>query len=438
MEWLARAGILTGWAISSIVSVEIVRDLYHALGHVFPALYRFHGWHHRVFKPNLTPFNDRIYRQAQWYNDLPESIVMFTASCLIWWTAWQINLGDYGDGHWGAGLGVVYAMTFIFGAIVRGLGISWAHERTDLTHMPGPFDAPPKPWFVNRTYHWRHHFDNQDAYFCGVLTLLDRWLGTALSLKNKTVAVTGASGTLGQALLIEFIEAGAKVIALTSQDQSLNVMVKGETIEIPTHTWQVGQENQLQDLLKKVDILVINHGINHPKNLQAEAIINAYEVNSFSALRLMDLFLNTVQTNREIARKELWVNTSEAEVLPAFSPLYELSKRALGDFVTMRRLTAPCVIRKLILGPFKSNLNPIGVMSAAKVAKKIIRRAKGDTRNIIVTIDPLTFLFFPIHETLQSLYFRLCTPTQPSLPRLNVNALGEALTPETIAEIAEN
>lgn len=64
----------------------------------------------------------------------------------------------------------------------------------------------------------------------------------------------------------------------------------------------------------------------------------------------MEQFLQTVKSDRDRVRKELWVNTSEAEVNPAFSPLYELSKRTLGDLVTLRRLDSPCIIRKLILG----------------------------------------------------------------------------------------
>ncbi|MDJ0689279.1 MAG: hypothetical protein QNJ41_12290 [Xenococcaceae cyanobacterium MO_188.B32] len=40
----------------------------------------------------------------------------------------------------------------------------------------------------------------------------------------------------------------------------------------------------------------------------------------------MELFFKTVKTNEDIVRKEVWVNTSEAEVNPAFSPLYELSR----------------------------------------------------------------------------------------------------------------
>jgi hypothetical protein len=126
-------------------------------------------------------------------------------------------------------------------------------------------------------------------------------------------------------------------------------------------------------------------------------------------LRFLEVFLAPISSNRDIACKEVWVNTSEAEVNPAFSPLYELSKRAIGHWVTMQRLDAPCIVRKLILGPFKSNLNPIGVMSANWVADQIVAQAKRDFRNIIVTINPITFIAFPIKEFFVSWYFRLFT-----------------------------
>ena len=168
----------------------------------------------------------------------------------------------------------------------------------------------------------------------------------------------------------------------------------------------MGQETALEQELRKVDILVINHGVNVHGDRTPEAIDCSYEVNAFSAWRLMETFLKTVDGDRDRVRKELWVNTSEAEVNPAFSPLYELSKRTLGDLVTLRRLDSPCIIRKLILGPFKSSLNPVGVMSGDRVAAKIVKRAQRDVRNIIVTINPLTWVLHPLKELMVSLYFR--------------------------------
>ncbi|MDF0552570.1 bifunctional sterol desaturase/short chain dehydrogenase [Kamptonema sp. UHCC 0994] len=409
--WIAAA-----WGLGSVLLAEVVRDIYHVLAHIYPPLYRLHVWHHRVFRPNLTPVNDRIYQQAQWRNDVPEALVMLLCGLLLWVVAY-ITTPNF---HPWALVGCTYTLGFLVSAIARGYGFKGADELTDLTHQPGDFLTPPSSWLVNRPYHWRHHFDNQNAYYCGTITLIDKLMGTALSLKGKTIAVTGASGTLGRQLLTHLHKAGAKVIALTSGTQTLSLNIDGENFPISTINWHISQESELAELLEKIDILVINHGINVQGDRTKDAIANSYEINTFSAFRLIELFLTTVRTNEEIARKEIWVNTSEAEVIPAVSPLYELSKRALGDLVTLRRLDAPCVIRKLILGPFKSNLNPIGIMSADWVAKQIIKQAQSDTRNIIVTINPLTFIAFPIKEFFVSIYFQIFSRQSLSVKEVEI------------------
>ncbi|MCU0546217.1 MAG: bifunctional sterol desaturase/short chain dehydrogenase [Oscillatoriaceae cyanobacterium Prado104] len=395
--------IIGALAIASVCWAEIVRDFYHVASHYWPPLYKLHAWHHRVFRPNLTPVSDTIYKQAHWRHDVPEAGTMMFFGLLLWVLAY-FGMPAY---HWGAAAGCIYTLGFLLSAIARACGIKGADELTDITHQPGDFQTLPGKWFVNKPYHWRHHFDNQNAYYCGTFTLIDKLMGTALSLKGKTVAVTGASGTLGRLLLKHLHKAGAKVIALTSKNEEITLHVDGENLFVKTVTWQVGEEADLASLLEKVDILLINHGINVHGDRRGEAIAKSYEINTFSAWRLMELFFLTVRNNENIATKEVWVNTSEAEVIPAVSPLYELSKRALGDLVTLRRLDAPCIVRKLILGPFKSNLNPIGIMSPDWVAQQIVKQAKADSRNIIVTINPLTFILFPIKEFFVSRYFQI-------------------------------
>ena len=398
IDWVAGLAI----ALASVLWVELIRDLYHTLSHLWQPLYRLHVWHHKVFRRDLSVVSDTIYRQAHWYNDVPESLVMLLSSVL----PWQLTLGWNFMPQWAAWTGSLYTVAFLIGAIARGLGLPMVDELTDVTHRPGKFTNLPARWFVNRPYHWRHHFDNQDAYFSGTLTVVDKLMGTALSLKNKRIAVTGASGTLGTALLIQLNLAGAKVTALTSSETAIELNIRGQKTAIKTLTWQAGREAELSSHLDKIDILVLNHGVNVYGQRDEAAIAKSYEINTFSPLRLMELFFQTVRSDRDLVCKEVWVNTSEAEVNPAFSPLYELSKRATGELVTLRRLDAPCVVRKLILGPFKSQLNPAGVMSAEWVAKQIVSLAKRDVRNIIVTINPLTYLLFPFKEFFTSSYFR--------------------------------
>ena len=390
------------WGVGSILWAEIVRDLYHVLAHRWPLLYRQHVWHHRVFRRDLTFSNPAIYSQAQWRNDFPEGLVMLLFTLMPWWIGSQWAPAY----QWAALAGTIYTLAFVVSCVARGSGSEWAREITDATHKPGSFTSPPGCWRVNRPYHWRHHFDDDNAYYCSTFTLLDKLMGTALALEGKTVAVTGASGTLGQALLLHLHQAGAKVLALSSKSEPVTLMVGDKPLAVKTINWQTGQETELIEQLKRVDILVLNHGINVRGERTPEAISQSYEINTFSTWRLLELFFTTIRTNEDVALKEVWVNTSEAEVSPAFSPLYELSKRTLGDLVTLRRLDAPCVVRKLILGPFKSNLNPIGVMSSDWVARQIVALAKRDVRNIIVTINPLTYLLFPIKEFSRSIYFR--------------------------------
>jgi short-subunit dehydrogenase involved in D-alanine esterification of teichoic acids len=245
---------------------------------------------------------------------------------------------------------------------------------------------------------------------CFGITLVDRVLGTALSFKDKTIAITGASGTMGRALMSELSKRGAKIVALTTSPnvsfQTTNSEPQANK-EIEVITWQLGHETELRDRLQKVDIFILNHGINVLGARDSAAIYQSYEVNTFSVFRWIDLFLEIIPKSETTITKEIWVNTSEAEVNPALSPLYELSKRAIGDLVTLRRLDKACTIRKLILGPFKSDLNPYGVMSASFVAWAIAFLAELGFRDIIVTINPITFIAYPVKEFWRSLYFRL-------------------------------
>ncbi|MCS6959558.1 MAG: bifunctional sterol desaturase/short chain dehydrogenase [Pseudanabaenaceae cyanobacterium SKYGB_i_bin29] len=374
------------FALLSIVFAEICRDIYHLAGHYWKPLQRWHNLHHRVFTADLEVNDWQLYQQAELLNDVPEAIFMVTMSLIV-------GIGGYLYHLPSLLLGAVYSGGFLAAALARSQGFLL---QTDFTHKPGAFTALPGEWLVNRTYHWRHHFDNGRAYFSGTIALMDKLLGTALSLKGKTVAITGASGTMGQALRAELEKQGARVIPLTASGT--------EGVR-----WQLGAEAEHRELLAGVDILILNHGVNVYGARSPEAITTSYEVNAYSVWRWLELFFATVESNRDRAIKEVWVNTSEAEVSPAFSPLYELSKRWIGDIITLRRLDAPCIVRKIILGPFKSKLNPYGVMSARWVAWAIVALAKRDFRDIIVTINPLTYIFFPLKEMSRSLYFRLFT-----------------------------
>jgi monoglucosyldiacylglycerol epimerase len=127
-------------------------------------------------------------------------------------------------------------------------------------------------------------------------------------------------------------------------------------------------------------------------------------VNALSSWRLLELFAAVVAERSasdpaQPPQAEVWLNTSEAEIQPALSPLYELSKRLLGQLVSLRALdlASPQLrIRRLVLGPFRSALNPVGVMGADFVAGQIMAQARLGLNLIIVTPNPLTYLLMPL------------------------------------------
>jgi NAD(P)-dependent dehydrogenase (short-subunit alcohol dehydrogenase family) len=221
----------------------------------------------------------------------------------------------------------------------------------------------------------------------------------APSTDSLTVAVTGASGALGQALLRRWHGRGAQLIALCHGRAPLQLAgPDGQPIPLHQVHWQVGQEAALEPLLEQVDVLVINHGINVHGDCSAEAAGRSLEVNALSAWRLLELFAALAPRRQGRRRPEVWVNTSEAEIQPAVSPLYEISKRLLGQLLSLRapELAPTLRLRRLVLGPFRSALNPVGVMGADWVAGEILRQADWNCSLIIVTPNPLTYLLMPL------------------------------------------
>ena len=184
--------------------------------------------------------------------------------------------------------------------------------------------------------------------------------------------------------------------------------------------WSCGQEHQLDPVLATLDVLVLNHGINPGGDQRPDTLTTALKVNALSSWALINRFEAIAESNPlESGRRELWVNTSEAEIQPALSPGYELSKRLIGQLVSLRwsqRRTkdqAAPHLRKLVLGPFKSDLNPIGLMSADLVAQQVLIQASLGLSLIIVTPNPLTYLLMPLNELGRSLYNRCFSRPDP-------------------------
>ena len=228
--------------------------------------------------------------------------------------------------------------------------------------------------------------------------------------QDYRVGITGATGALGRALIKKFRSEGAYVFGITHR----KIIYSNEFDEKEPHEWvlwRCGEENNLFETLKKIDILILNHGIN-PQGSQDRAAINkTLEINAFSTWRIMQIFEDiSLNSKKKEKRHELWINTSEAEVQPALSPGYEISKKLIGELVSLRwnnfnkEQKSNLLIRKIVLGPFKSELNPIGIMSAELVTSSILFQARFNWYLIIVSPNPVTYLLMPLTEILRKIY----------------------------------
>ncbi len=225
------------------------------------------------------------------------------------------------------------------------------------------------------------------------------------------IGITGATGTLGRSLTKKLRARGAEVIGLTHG----KIPTKKESSEEPQKwiQWSCGRETDLNRVFINLDILIINHGIN-PQGSQSNLDINkALEINSLSSWKLMQAFESISLNSTSTKSKEIWINTSEAEIQPALSPAYEISKRLLGHLVSIRWNNQNSLerkklrIRKLVLGPFRSKLNPIGLLSSDIVAEQIIKQAEIGLNLIIVTPNPLTYLIMPLTEVVRMIYSKM-------------------------------
>ena len=227
------------------------------------------------------------------------------------------------------------------------------------------------------------------------------------SINNyKTIGITGASGTLGKELTKLFRQKGYKVIGFTHSktDSEINLESPNEWIK-----WECGKESKLKKVLKKVDILILNHGIYNlsRENLNYE---NSIEINALSKFKFLNLFEEIALKNNSLLKKEIWINTSEAEILPALNPSYEISKSLIGQLISFKKnllnkdAKKKLIIKKIILGPFKSELNPIGIMSPKFVSKRIYDLAQSKSYLIIISPNPLSYLLFPLKEFINFLY----------------------------------
>jgi len=224
---------------------------------------------------------------------------------------------------------------------------------------------------------------------------------------KKTIGITGAGGSLGKALTKKFSSYGYKIIGFTHNKNLQEIVSEGANEWV---YWECGKEFLLEKSLSKIDILILNHGIYDTKQDLEKSI----EVNAKSNIKILELYEKISRSQSiDSTTKEIWINTSEAEILPALNPCYEISKSLIGQVVTFKKNfnnqngSNNLIIKKIILGPFKSDLNPIGIMSPELVASLIFYVSRISNYLIIVTPNPLTYILFPLRELYFFVYYKL-------------------------------
>ena len=223
---------------------------------------------------------------------------------------------------------------------------------------------------------------------------------------KKTIGITGAGGSLGKALTKKFSSYGYEIIGFTHNRNPQEQVDEGPNEWV---YWECGKEFLLENSLSKIDILILNHGIYDSKQDLEKSI----DINAASKIKILKLFEKiSLSQSIDSSPKEIWINTSEAEILPALNPCYEISKSLIGQAITFKKNfsnqndSKNLVIKKIILGPFKSDLNPIGIMSPELVANLIIDVSKLSNYLIIVSFNPLTYILFPLREFYFFVYYQ--------------------------------
>ena len=164
-------------------------------------------------------------------------------------------------------------------------------------------------------------------------------------LSGRVVAVTGAAGGLGRALVAAFARRGASVAALDVDAAGLErLAAEHGAAPLLTRVCDLTREDECRDAVAEVverfgglDVLVNNAGISHRsllRSTRAEVIRRVMQVNFFGAVNATHAALESI-----VARRGAVVAISS---VAGFSPLaaragYSASKHALhGYFDTLR------------------------------------------------------------------------------------------------------
>jgi sterol desaturase/sphingolipid hydroxylase (fatty acid hydroxylase superfamily) len=340
-HWLPWLAGQTGQAIGLYLVATFVFDVVHYLLHrfaksrygLFNRIGAWHETHHQFFNRQLQFTNELTARNLS-EHVVPEfmtRIVVATAGLFIF-----------------SPIAVVLVLGFQlvqFILVVRCGGRDTNHVAFETLY------APTNTLLVGPRYHSLHHV-YPDAYYSSFVSFFDRIFGTGVSLKDRRVALTGATGAFGSALKTILEKQGAGVRALKF----------GVDYDYEDYS-------RLDGVLRETDILVLAHGSKKDFAMQA---------NCDSFVALIERFLALSEKRRFPV--EVWALGSEIELHPAWGnadlQVYLESKRAFAKYAHAYYWDDRFIYRHICPAGFNSRMGwaPLSAKAAVAMAMFFIRR----------------------------------------------------------------
>ncbi len=334
----------------------LLYDIVHYLFHIFlrsknkilKKIGGIHLSHHRFFPPNLK-FNSKLTNMNLLHHVVVEYITQFigTSLCFFFFSSLAVWLA-------------ILLESLIFLAVLHWKGIDPHHK--SYANLP----VNQGGMFVSSAYHALHHIYPTN-FFSGYIKLLDYLLGTAQQLKNKRIALTGASGALGSNMKIVLEKEGAIVIpikfGIDYDDQHYD---------------------KLNNILSKIDILFLCHGSKYENTQQA---------NCDSFIRIIELFKSVKKPG--LIPIEIWAVGSEIECHPCFGIkslyAYAKSKRNFAQYARGYFHDAHIHYKHIVHSAFTSRMGP-GLMSARFAARATLFLIKRGFKYVPVSYTGFAFL----------------------------------------------
>ncbi|KAL4982021.1 hypothetical protein BDW68DRAFT_195804 [Aspergillus falconensis] len=381
MSLLFSCFLFAYFYISSSLFFDIVHFLLHQWStSKFKALRwlaQCHQFHHLYYNRSLN-FNSRYRRQNAWIALPLEAVCLCIGGLLGWFFLLQLAIIEQKDAQL-TPLMTVLAVHLIRTSVVIYMS---GQDSNHVVYKTVPED--PSWLFVGPQFHALHHV-HPDRYMGSVVKIFDWVAGTAYSLRNKNVVITGGSGAFGSAIVRRLQSEGVRNI---------------HRLKFGEH-WTHDDFSRVGSVFDELepDILILAHGTKGK---------DAMEANCTSTIRLIQLYLER-QVGRDGAGAiktlpEIWYVGSEVELHPAFGGAemhrYLASKRAFLPSARALYDDPRVLYRHIVPAAFQS---PMGkaVVSADWAAGVMMWWIRRGARYVPVTYTGFAYLNFfkvPVHS----------------------------------------